>query len=620
MAKKLIKTCHVTIEEVALVGSIPGQLAKAPFLAAFETQQPYAKENVEFKITSGKVAFGSCCSVNLKQMAVDGLGEIQIEIETKGIRHKDNPIRFSPDVIENSRNAQMLHSAIQGGVGACAPGGAMMPGACAGAGAGMGAGAGAGMYAGAGAGMYPGGCVPGEMGPMGGAMGPMGGAMGPMGGAMGPMGGAMGGPMSVGDAFGAGSQSSVGGSGGGAGFGFMGAPYGYGAGAAAGPSGYAGPGLSGPSGPSGPMAGMPGMSGIVPLDVIDRIEKYYDSKCIPPQYAYYCNGFANVVIQQISLLLAGKRCTPPSFGRYAEAFEELSVAYGKRPHERVGRYDDECKLWRASNRYSQKRIFRVSYWFCKYLTHVMPLIACKGTPMELEITFQDLKRCFVSSDTSTPFLIGENRELNNQDIDVRIYADVYHFPETERQRILEKRTPYLIEDVQLFQIPIPAINWNRPEPPVITQKLPFHHPVFELIWTVQDESHVGCRDWFNWSHGADGSDPIDRIWFTINGQPYGAPHDCSWYRKITPEKYHSAIPGRHVYCLPLSDEPERTDKCTGFINFSGLLEGPAPDKPVPVEFCVHMIPKRGLGNAVVEFWARSLNWFMVYQDKAGFGY
>jgi len=130
-------------------------------------------------------------------------------------------------------------------------------------------------------------------------------------------------------------------------------------------------------------------------------------------------------------------------------------------------------------------------------------------------------------------------------------------------------------------------------------KLGFNHPVKELVWVVQKESHVAAKDWFNFSDGyatvnpelspvdglsagaaggfaglalngfSNGKNPVDTCRLTLNGHDRLSERDGNWFSLVVPYQCHENIPATGINVLSFALKPEEHQP-SGTCNFSRI--------------------------------------------------
>lgn len=149
----------------------------------------------------------------------------------------------------------------------------------------------------------------------------------------------------------------------------------------------------------------------------------------------------------------------------------------------------------------------LQFWFCRNPGLALPLIALQQHDVQITVKFNDINSCFWQSHSSrTPGNISS----------AYLYVDYIHLDKEERRRFAQTSHEYLIEQLQFKDNFVFQQNSTSDN-----VKLPFNHPIKELVWTVQKENHVskssmsnyGGQQWFNYT------DAIDLTYFS------GTPQD-----------------------------------------------------------------------------------------------
>ena len=145
------------------------------------------------------------------------------------------------------------------------------------------------------------------------------------------------------------------------------------------------------------------------------------------------------------------------------------------------------------------------FWFNRNPGLALPLIALQYHDVKINVQLANLADCFwASSATRVP---GDL-------VDVSLWVDYIYLDTDERRRFAQASHEYLIEQLQ----------YNGAEPvnnTAVQLKMPFNHPVKEIVWTIQKDSVIdpaimvnyGGQQWFNFT------DSIDYTYFS------GTPQD-----------------------------------------------------------------------------------------------
>ena len=149
----------------------------------------------------------------------------------------------------------------------------------------------------------------------------------------------------------------------------------------------------------------------------------------------------------------------------------------------------------------------LQFWFCRNPGLALPIIALQYHDIKIHTKFNDKNKCFSQSSTGrTPPSLTS----------AYLYVDYIYLDTEERRRFAQTSHEYLIEQLQYTGGEGVALSSTSEK-----IKLPFNHPIKELIWTVQIDAHINAttmanykgQQWFNYT------DAIDFTYFS------GTPQD-----------------------------------------------------------------------------------------------
>lgn len=325
------------------------------------------------------------------------------------------------------------------------------------------------------------------------------------------------------------------------------------------------------------------------------------AKHMPRKWAYWNNWFAHLATEWAAFK-CGDSEVDRHYGEWMELWDDYTCPAGKETDSMIGRFFDERELWKSSQK-DQTRYCQMQFSFCKYIGMALPIVSIYNTPLTLVIKTRSLKDCWLSSDGSRPYLMDRDREVSDQDLDVKLYANLIFLSEAERLNIHVSKHEYLIHQLQFnggMAVRKPATHNNS----TTKCELPFKKHVIELFITLQDEEHVRQKDWFNYS-GLNGEDPIKDMGIFIDGKVKCSLRDAKWFRIIEPHEHHSKLPRRHSYSFSFAVKPENTCQPTGVCNCNQMT--------ISIEFR----PQPGLNDSVMNVWATNFNKFHVNGGLAG---
>ena len=149
----------------------------------------------------------------------------------------------------------------------------------------------------------------------------------------------------------------------------------------------------------------------------------------------------------------------------------------------------------------------LQFWFCRNPGLALPIIALQYHDIKINARFNEKDKCYYQSSTGrTPPSLSS----------AYLYVDYIYLDTEERRRFAQTSHEYLIEQLQFNSGT--GTNLSSTSEKI---KLPFNHPVKELIWTVQKDAHINAstmnnykgEQWFNYT------DAIDFTYFS------GTPQD-----------------------------------------------------------------------------------------------
>jgi len=149
------------------------------------------------------------------------------------------------------------------------------------------------------------------------------------------------------------------------------------------------------------------------------------------------------------------------------------------------------------------------FWFCRNPGLALPLIALQYHDTKINVEFADADECIVATtggvDQSSSVVQAPGFELS----DVSLWVDYIYLDTDERRRFAQVAHEYLIEQLQF------------PGSETLTQssakiKLPFNHPVKEIVWVTRTQGATNTKQWFNFTTAVDYTNETG-----IPNDPYG---------------------------------------------------------------------------------------------------
>lgn len=245
----------------------------------------------------------------------------------------------------------------------------------------------------------------------------------------------------------------------------------------------------------------------------DLIYKMYIQVTIPAvsvngnEQFRWLNWLGHILIESVELNIGGVRIDK-QYGYWFHIWNELTQTAGHQAGY-ANLVGNVPKLVQSSSGEVPSVILYVplQFWFCRNPGLALPLIALQYHDVELVVKFGELDNCYWQSSTGrTPGSITS----------AYLYVDYIYLDTEERRKFAQTPHEYLIEQVQFKG------NHNFPQNATSDNiKLPFNHPVKELVWVVQKDNLInktsmanyGGQQWFNFT------DAIDYTYFS------GTPQD-----------------------------------------------------------------------------------------------
>lgn len=245
----------------------------------------------------------------------------------------------------------------------------------------------------------------------------------------------------------------------------------------------------------------------------DLVHKMYIQVTIPAVSANsdeqfrWLNWLGHILIESVELNIGGVRIDK-QYGYWLHIWNELTQTAGHQAGY-ANLVGNVPKLVQSSAGDVPSVILYIplQFWFCRNPGLALPLIALQYHDIELVVKFNSKENCFWQS--------GSSRTPGNI-TSAYLYVDYIYLDTEERRKFAQTPHEYLIEQVQYKG------NHNFSQNSTSDNiKLPFNHPVKEIVWVVQKDNVInktsmanyGGQQWFNFT------DAIDYSYFS------GTPQD-----------------------------------------------------------------------------------------------
>jgi hypothetical protein len=320
------------------------------------------------------------------------------------------------------------------------------------------------------------------------------------------------------------------------------------------------------------------------------------------QIAQWVNYIGERLIDYVEVSIGGVKIDR-HYGEWLHLWNQLSLPAGQEyAYQRmVGNIPALTRNYRSGiNGVSgdtipeTKLYIPLQFWFCRNPGLALPLIALQYHEVKIDIQFQQLSKLFLmlsTSDLSTPLPLT-NVSLGT----TSLWVDYVFLDNDERRRFAQVAHEYLIEQVQFQgEEPLSSVNGKI--------RLPFNHPVKELVWVVQRESADTYLQWTNYSNYLDttphytnnplgshllyglledmsgvtlrdgytdrGTNNCKEAKIQLNGQDRFTTRDGDYFNYVQPFNHHTRCPhvGINVYSFALKPEEHQP---SGTCNFSRI--------------------------------------------------
>lgn len=209
----------------------------------------------------------------------------------------------------------------------------------------------------------------------------------------------------------------------------------------------------------------------------------------------WLNWLGHIIVQQAEIVIGGQKIDR-HYGHWLHIWNELTQTAGHQSGyaTMVGNVP---KLVQSTIDTTPSITLYVPlrFWFNRNPGLALPLIALQFHDIQVNLNLANVGDCYWSS--------GAGRVPGDL-IDVSLWVDYVYLDTDERRRFAQASHEYLIEQLQ-YSGEVPISNTTE------ILKMPFNHPVKEIIWTVQKDSLIdpilmsnyGGQQWFNYTDALD---------------------------------------------------------------------------------------------------------------------
>ena len=262
-----------------------------------------------------------------------------------------------------------------------------------------------------------------------------------------------------------------------------------------------------------------------------------------------------------------------------EIYDYLSLKPGtaKANNTSVGRYAETESLM-SSGTGERELYVPLRFWFNESRQQYLPLAAMKSGPIKIVAKLRSFDDCVIYDGNTPPSSSSSHRPPHVAGM--TLFVDYYMLTLEERNIIERTKQTYLIEQWQTMTVPV-TCNVSR-----FKADLNFVRPVKEMVWVFVETESGKNNDWFNYgSRDAEqanidalyassatppatiGQNLMSSMQFQLDGKVRFEEAPESYYRLVTPYKYHTNASDRNIYVMSFAEVPEKNQP-TGSANFS----------------------------------------------------
>ena len=278
----------------------------------------------------------------------------------------------------------------------------------------------------------------------------------------------------------------------------------------------------------------------------------------PPDSKYlgWVNAIGYAMIDRVEVRI-GETVIDTHTGLFMEILDYISMPPGKGDgrNKSVGRYDNANVL--SINALGEQDIFvPLQFWFNKKIMSALPAICLTGQSLKIHVKLRPFSE-LVTYDgdiVPVPYPIQE----------AGVVIDYFLLSEPEKMLFKNETQEYLIEQWQFQTFEIPAgITTSR-------FSLDFTRCIKEIIFVLVEVESEENNDYYNFGirdAEKQGGELARKIGLAFDGKTRQEKLSESYFRLVTPQRYHTFTGNRNIYNISFAENPE-INQPTGTANFS----------------------------------------------------
>ena len=283
-----------------------------------------------------------------------------------------------------------------------------------------------------------------------------------------------------------------------------------------------------------------------------------------PNNIGYTDSIGHAIIEYADLIIGGQTVQRIT-GEYMEIYADLWVDNSQQTaiQYMVGRTGTVNGLGAATVAKGYPRLFIVPlpFYFYKNESLAIPLTSIDKQEVQVRIKFRTLNQLVVNvSSPTTPAPL----DVVGSIIKISLPVEYVFLSDEEMTYLKSKQFDYVISQLQVSRF---TLDPNVTKTQMLLQ---FVNPVKELFVVIQDKT-LGA-DLFNFKNSVTGSDQLDSLELTFNGETRLSKDIASalYLRIVQPMMCHTRSPTRYFYTYSFSLKPEEAYP-SGQVNMSRII-------------------------------------------------
>lgn len=269
-------------------------------------------------------------------------------------------------------------------------------------------------------------------------------------------------------------------------------------------------------------------------------------------------------------------------GEWLQIWNELILSKSKRyAYNKMIGDISEITTYDNNSKNNYTLYIPLQFWFCKYISSSLPLVALNHTDIHIHIELNTLEDCAFWEDyTEFRRPVRHSGHIpsisSTPSLNCKILAQYIYVEKDERKALHEKKHEYLIDTIKYNN----SILFTKNS--IVDNKITispfFKNSCKEILWVIQQDSYInGSRtnkekvpSYYGLEE--DGSKHIiKRLKIKLNNRDREAYKTSSYYNNIVPYEHHTSIPSDGIYSYSFCLYPE-LQQPSGSLNLSKIDE------------------------------------------------